>query len=516
MRSVEGERSRHRRRRSCIAAWLLAGALGAGAIAATRVCAQPASAGTPSGREEIGANRPAAADDALTPLATPLERELAETLGQGAERMTADQAAAISIRSAPSVARATAATQRALAAADQAQWALWPRLDLEARYSRLAGVDDIVLPAPPGGQDQTIPVPRDRYGLQAQLTIPLSDVLLQMLPRYRAAKDLARAQALQTEAELHTVALLAREAFYNYARARASEWVARASVTQTESQRRDVGSMVSAGSMARVELMRAEAQVASARGALARAQGAVAVGRSALFSLLHRAGERDLAIDEPLEQPPPALHESSDRLLQRAIERRSELRALRAMQSAQEFAVDATLAGRLPRLSVGASYDYAKPNPNVPSFREKPPWSDNWLFYGALSWSPNDFAVAGDQRDQAQADKAQTLADIQSLHDALRREVTQAAEGYRSSAEAMDAGLVGIRAAEESYRVRREQFRAGAAVATDVVDAEAELRRARLELINAAIDVRIAQARLDRAVQSGLPALSEADTRNQP
>ena len=48
--------------------------------------------------------------------------------------------------------------------------------------------------------------------------------------------------------------------------------------------------------------------------------------------------------------------------------------------------------------------------------------------------------------------------------------------------------------------MRREQFRAGAAVAIDVIQAEAELRQARLELINAAIDVRIARARLDRSV----------------
>ena len=65
----------------------------------------------------------------------------------------------------------------------------------------------------------------------------------------------------------------------------------------------------------------------------------------------------------------------------------------------------------------------------------------------------------------------------------------------------MEAAQVGIRSAEESYRVRREQFRAGAAVATDVIDAEEDLRRARLDLVNAAIDVRIARARLDRAVE---------------
>jgi outer membrane protein TolC len=51
--------------------------------------------------------------------------------------------------------------------------------------------------------------------------------------------------------------------------------------------------------------------------------------------------------------------------------------------------------------------------------------------------------------------------------------------------------------------VRREQFRAGAAVATDVIIAEGDLNRARLDLINASIDLRIARARLDRAVERG-------------
>jgi outer membrane protein TolC len=137
-------------------------------------------------------------------------------------------------------------------------------------------------------------------------------------------------------------------------------------------------------------------------------------------------------------------------------------------------------------------------------------------FYGAVSWSPNDFAAAAHQAGQAEADRAQTLADMQALTDALRQEVTRAAEDFRSAQKAMDAGLVGIRAADESYRVRREQFRAGAAVAIDVIDAESELRRARLEVINAAIDVRIANARLARAMEASPNHSPAPPTRNQP
>ena len=55
-------------------------------------------------------------------------------------------------------------------------------------------------------------------------------------------------------------------------------------------------------------------------------------------------------------------------------------------------------------------------------------------------------------------------------------------------------------AAEEGYRVRRELFRAGKATLVEVIDAEAELTRARLEVINALVEARIARVRFEHAV----------------
>jgi outer membrane protein TolC len=190
--------------------------------------------------------------------------------------------------------------------------------------------------------------------------------------------------------------------------------------------------------------------------------------------------------------------------------------ALHAVLAAQDRIISASTAGRWPRLTAGANYDYAKPNPNVFNLSPEPPWADTWAFFASVSWSPNDFMVAGKQRAQVQADQAQTRADLESLRDGLRREVVQAAEDYRSAGEAMSAALVGIRAAEESYRVRREQFRAGSAVATDVIESESDLRRSRLDLINAAIDARIARARLDRATETRGGRYPRREMKNQP
>jgi outer membrane protein TolC len=423
--------------------------------------------------------------------------------------MSADQVAAEAVRVSPNVARARAASEQAAAAASQALVAVYPRLDLEGRYTRLSeqstatALGDIV--GPSGDvviPSQTIDVPPplvNRYLLQATLSYAVSDLFLQILPRYEASQRRVEAEALSAEAERRAVDLAAREAFYSYVGARAALLVARAGLTQAESQHRDVEALVNAGALARVELMRADAAVASARVAEAQAAGNLAVARTSLFTMIDRTQPGDLAVAEDLTQPLSPPKEDEAALLEMALENRSEMQAMRVLADMHESLRDATLAEKLPRLSVGASYELGNPNARASPFDQE--WTGTWTALASVTWSPNDFFTGDARADQSGADLARTRADMAALADALRMEVTGALERYRAAATAMEAALVGVRAAEESYRVRREQFRAGAAVATDVVDADEKLQRARLQLINAAIDARIARARLDRAVE---------------
>jgi outer membrane protein TolC len=341
----------------------------------------------------------------------------------------------------------------------------------------------------------------DLFSLQATLTYPVSDLFFSIIPRYKAASEASDAQVLSIKAQQHSVALAAREAFYNYARARATLEVARSSLAAAQAQQHDVKSLVAAGTLARVELMRADANVAIAQVTVARGAGGVAVARTALRSLLHREGETDVGIGEDLNSPLPPLTESKQSLLQRAFRQRSELAALRVMLRVYERTQDANASEGYPKLGINGTAELNNPNQRVNPFERE--FHPSWQVSGVLSWSPNDYAASRARAGQAGADRANTLAEIAGLEDALRQEVSAAYEDYVAAGQAMAAALTGIAAAEESYRVRREQFRAGAAVATDVVDAENELRRARLELINAAIDVRIARARLNRAVEQG-------------
>ena len=484
------------------------------AVGAVPAQAQQPAPAAPVPAQPAGTPEPAAAAAAPVPTDAAPGFDFGEALRANGEPLTADRAAELAVARAPSVARARSARERARAAASEALVAVYPRLDLEARYTRLSdqeqvplGTDGIIMNFAPDGtfvgnsdvSQIEIQTPLlDQFLLQARLSYPVSDLFFSILPRYEASKEAARAEELNIKAREASVALAAREAFYDYARARAALLVAESALAQTEAHRRDVEAMVNAGALARVELMRSDALVARARVTMARASGAVALARTQLSALLMLDAE-EFAIEEDVTAPLPAVAENRAALVALARQNRSELLALRTMAGVHGRLADASAADGYPKLAVGASYDLGNPNSRFASFERE--WNGSWVALATLSWSPNDFAASGARADQSRADETAAHNDLDALEDTLRVEVAGAHEDYLAASAAMEAAQVGIRSAEESYRVRREQFRAGAAVATDVIDAEEDLRRARLDLVNAAIDVRIARARLDRAVE---------------
>jgi len=452
--------------------------------------------------------------------------------------LTADQAVSQAVASAPSVERAQAGVRLARAGAAQAWVGVFPRLDVSFRYTRLFNVEtqslsDLTLTEQqiqaledaveevedPASQQLhrvslgaviglatagSFPIFENQYVFNGQLAWPVSAVLLEVLPAYRAAEQNEEASRYTLAAERQTVALQAREAYFNYARAVGAQIVAEASLAQTEAQRDDIRVLVEAGSVPPVELERANALVASSEVGLAQARGGVRVAAVGLRVLLHDPELRELevgtGIGEDLTAPPPVINESQTVLVDRALSRRSEVQALIAALAASDLQVQSAEGAKLPVLSLNANLDYANPNqliiPQQDEFRA------TWSLSAVVSWSPNDFADADARAGTASAQLAQARADLRSLEDGVRLEVAQAYENYVTAQESYEAALLGIRAAEETYRVRREQLAAGTVVQTDLIQTEAELTSARLDLLNAAVDARIARAQLLRAVEA--------------
>ena len=103
-----------------------------------------------------------------------------------------------------------------------------------------------------------------------------------------------------------------------------------------------------------------------------------------------------------------------------------------------------------------------------------------------------------DEQDEAALQQAE--ADTQLLRDAIRVEVADGYNGLIAARSAIESARLGLEAAREGYRVTREQLQAGIVNTTTLLQAQAELIRAQVDLVDSSIGIRIAKAQLLRAI----------------
>lgn len=451
--------------------------------------------------------------------------------------LTAEEVARRALDTSPTLEGSRAALDQARAGAAQAYLGFFPRLEISARYTRLSEITQGTLSGGSGLSQTEIdalnalvdavtdpaaatlfeinvrsqialanlrfPVLLNQFAIGGTLSYPLSDVFLTVLPAYEGAERAVDASRAQVRTRASEVAQQAREAFYNYARARAAVEVARTAVMAIEAQEVVVQANVDAQTVARVDLLTLQAQRARAEVAELRAEGGLVVAAEAVRTLMHEPDAVQLTIGEDILAPLPERDSAVEPLVAQAVDQRPEADALRSLLQARARAVQVAEAARLPHLALQGTLSFDNPSQRI--FPQQEQFVDTWSLSAVLTWSPNDFFTGEQQAASARAQEAQTSAELLAFEDALRMQVTQALTNYRAARASLTAAQAGIVAAEETVRVRTEQARLGTGLITDLTLANTALAQAQLDLASAAIDARIADTQLARALGTDGP-----------
>ncbi len=432
--------------------------------------------------------------------------------------LTSEEAVTQVLETSPDLKRTRALRLEAKGGALQAMSALVPRLELLARATKLSPVQTAGIAGGDGDQVQELvnmvqdpaaralwqgltdfqfPALTSQYATDATLTYSITDSLLEALPAYRAAKDNKKAARQQLDAELNNVAFDARQAYYEFARAKASVGVAESAVEAAEAQRKETAALVAAGAAARVDLMRVDAQLEAAKVALARSQLGFQVAERSLQALMHT--EATPALGEDLSEPLPDMPlVGEDALFERALRERPDLQALYTYIDATQHQLRSARGGRVPDLVLRGSAQYSNPNLRVVPQQER--FEGTWEATALVRWAPNDTVDAQGRAKRAEAALERAHADAIALSDAIRVEVAQGYHGVLAATAAIESSRLGLSAAEESYRVKREQLQAGIVNTTDLLQAQADLIRAQVDVVDSAVGIRIARAQLLRAI----------------
>ena len=336
-----------------------------------------------------------------------------------------------------------------------------------------------------------------QYSFDATLNYSFTDSLAEALPAYRAAKKNKKAAEQQLDAELNNVAFDARQAYYEFARAKAGVGVAESAVESAEAQRKETAALVAAGAAARVDLMRVEAQLEAANVSLERAKLGFQVAERTLQVLMHT--DETPTLGEDLSQPVTGIPDGDEETLKAiAFEQRPDLQALYTYVEATRHQLRSANGGRAPDLLVRGNAFYA--NPNLRIVPQEQRFQGTWEVSAVIRWSPNETIDAQGRAKQLQAALERAHADVISLGDAIRIEVAEGYHGVEAAQAALKSARLGLTAAEEGYRVKREQLQAGIVNTTDLLQAQTDMIRAQVDVVDSAVGLRIAKAQLLRAI----------------
>ena len=382
------------------------------------------------------------------------------------------------------------------AAARGARAERWPVLSLGASYARSSNVPELRFTYP-NGQTQTVfPNIPDTFRTRADLSLPLytggrvgAGIRSADQERLASASDLAAGQADIVEETTR--------AFWSLVRNREAERVLREAIASYDAHLRDVTNLMEAGMAARNDLL--SVQVARDRAELDRleARNAAETANDDLLRLIALPRGTRIEPSEPLEEPASA-PEDVDALVAAAVSGRPELAGLRARVEAARAVVGVARAARLPQASLFGGFEYSNPNQRVLPLEDR--WQSTWSVGVAVSFTAFDGGRASAATAEARARADALGSELAEGERRVRLEVTARALDVETARAGLEVAARNVEAARESVQVGRDRYREGLTRSSELLDAETDLLRAGLDRTIAVTRIRIARARLDRAV----------------
>lgn len=411
----------------------------------------------------------------------------------------------------PAVRAQRASVATAEAERDRATRSIVPDLQLSARYTRLSSVPEefrrisFAVPGMPMMGDALVfPQLLDQFVARAQVTLAVSDLFTRALPSLHAAGQRAEAVRYDAQAQEARAVLDAQAAYLGWLRARAALSIARASRESFERQREDVVRRVTAGQIALSQQLPLDVTLTSLRRQEIALEAGLRGAEVNLRAQLALGSDALVPTDEADE--PAALAATDPRV-------RPELLALDANARALSLQSRAAAGSIAPSLSVTGGVDIAAPNPRAFAQATIVPLA-TWDVSVQVSWSLSQILDGEASMRVVSAQRQALAAQREALTRAIDAEIAATRAEFDGALRRLEEARRGLASAEALATQRRGAFAAGAATATELTLAEADLLRQRLELADARLEARASRARLRFAL--GVLHFERADSLDRP
>jgi outer membrane protein TolC len=315
--------------------------------------------------------------------------------------------------------------------------------------------------------------------------------LLHGVQSYKASSTDAEAAAANVKVGESEARSAVELEYLRLFQAKARADIAKASAEELHSEVTETAARVKAGTLTNSDLLRIQVAEASAQQQVIVADAEATVSRATILSDIGRSPD-----DTTTEfLPPNALLAQVDMPATapaEAVERRPEMHVAKLKAEAASHDEQARAYQLLPEIDLEGAYVRTDGQVFAPK---------NSAYVGVKAdWAIWEWGAKNSAKKAAAAEARAAELDIDATKRRVLREVTARKATLGSAASAVTLARQTIASAEEAYRVTEAQVRAGTNTTTDLLNAEAALTQARLQLENARYAQAAARILLERAM----------------
>jgi outer membrane protein len=304
-----------------------------------------------------------------------------------------------------------------------------------------------------------------------------------------AASSSLQAAKLNETADEQNLRLRVAEAYVNVLRASRLLDVAESHVTSLEGHAHDVDNLFQQGMATKNAQLSAQVALLDARQQVLQVANSLDLARAAYNRLLGRALDQPVVLDElSLESADDALPV----LTRRALDQRSELKAMDRQAAALRDQAVAVRRETAPQVGLSGSYDYLQDRYLV--------HEDQWSVAVGIKWNVFDGGAARHRGNAIESQAAALSEQRDGLALAIGLQVRQAWLDVQETRKRISVTQSAIAQAEENLRVVQDRYVNGLTPHTEVLEAETLRVNSATNHANAVYDAVLAGLRLKYAM----------------
>jgi outer membrane protein len=183
--------------------------------------------------------------------------------------------------------------------------------------------------------------------------------------------------------------------------------------------------------------------------------------------------------------------------LQKFEGNRNDIQAASMQEKSAEANIKLTQSGVYPKLSIGADYNYLRPNPRIvpPLDQFQPSWDIGFR----LSYSLTGLYENKNKAAESRAKLLEAQSSYDQLTDAAKMDINQSYTQYKQALEKTQVAESSLGQAKENYKIVKSKYDNHVSLVTDLLDANNYLLNAEINVISAKADAQLAYYSLLKA-----------------